>query len=197
MVCNRFCFSIQNIYFAISPFLKIAKGRRRCQRHLHVALNGLQPFSFFGPKHFFRISQFLMAAQARRRCLRHLQTTLNGLRPFSFFGPKMFFAISPFLKVTQARRRCYGHMQSAMNGLRPFSFFGTKFFFDISFSEGRIGETEVSAAHTSCVKRFATIFVFRSKKLFAISPFLKVVQAGRRCQRHLQVARAVCDHFRF
>ena len=147
----------------------------------------------FCSKIFFAISQILKFAKPltppSRRCQRHLQAALNGLRPFSFFRTKFFFAISQILKFTQARRRCQRHLQAALNGLRPFSFFCSNIFFcDISNSEVRTGETEVSAAPTSCPERFATIFFFRPKFFFAISQILKYAQARRRCQRHLQAA---------
>ena len=79
--------------------------------------------------------------------------------------------------------------QVTLYGLRPFSFYGPKYFFcDISIYESRTGETEVSAAPTSCPEQFATILFFGPKYFFAISPLLKIVQARRRCHRNLQVA---------
>ena len=59
---DYFRFLVQNIFFAISLFLKVAQTRWRFQRHLQAALNGLQPFSFNGPKKFFTISPFLKVA---------------------------------------------------------------------------------------------------------------------------------------
>ena len=90
--------------------------------------------------------------------------------------------------MVRTRRRCQRHLSCTLKGIRLFLFFGPKFFFDISNPGYGTDATEVSTAPTRCPRRYATIFIFRSKIFFSISRILDMARARRRCQRHLRGA---------
>ena len=64
------------------------KGRN--QRYKRGSMEGMRPFSLFGPNIFCALFQFLEVAQVKKRCLRYRRGVLNSIKLFSFLVKKLF-----------------------------------------------------------------------------------------------------------
>ena len=159
-------------------------------------MNSIRPFCYFVLKFFMRY-RLLNVARTRRRCQRHLQCALNGMRPFSFFEQKSFLRYLDFWTRQGRDGGVNGTYKVPLTVCEHFHFSFQKSFCDISISGRSTGATEVSTALTRCPEQYATIFIFVAKKFFAISRFLDVIRARRRCQRHLQGSRNCMQPYSF
>ena len=152
----------------ISQFLDAVQARRRCQRNLQGALNGMQPFSFLDPNFFAPISQFLDAAQARRRCQRHLQGALNSMRFLTFLDPNYPPNISISRCGTGATEMSTAPTRCPQQYATIFIF--RSFFFSISrILDVAWGLRGSERQPTLRPEQYGIIFIFRSKFFFNIS----------------------------
>ena len=172
----------------ISQFLDAVQARRRCQRNLQGALNGMQPFSFLDPNFFAPISQFLDAAQARRRCQRHLQGALNSMRFLTFLDPNYPPNISISRCGTGATEMSTAPTRCPQQYATIFIF--RSFFFSISRILDVAWGLRGSERQLHCALNSMGSFSFFGLNFFSISRILDVARTRWRCQRHLRG-----DHF--
>ena len=168
-----FNFRPQNFFFAISRFFDEARARWRCQRRLQRTLNGMRPFSIFGPKKLFcnisisgRGTGASDVSTAPTKCLDRYATIFN------FRTKKVFCDISISGRGTGASDVSTTPTRSPDRYTTIFNFWTKKVFCNISIlDEAR--ERRMCLRHLQgALIGIRPFLFFGPKKFFAISRFL-------------------------